>query len=92
MDTSIVERFEGTYRLRDFPEERFDVKAGAGGRLTWSRQGKVHRELVAAGEDRLLSPDSGMTLQVVGTGSLPSRAQVLELRFGGGINIAERVP
>lgn len=82
--------FIGTYQLRDFPAERFQVERRPGGGLTWSRLGRGHKDLVASSRDQLLSPDSGMRLVALeraeGTGSVLT----LELRFPGGINIAER--
>jgi hypothetical protein len=85
---AIRARFEGMYRLRDFPAERFTVSRRGGG-LYWARVGFVGRELLAAGEGRLFSPDSRMTLEAEDPGA--ARARTLSLSFGGGTNVAERI-
>ena len=85
---TIAARFVGTYRLRDFPAERFVISRRPGG-LYWARAGHVGRDLMAQTEGRLFSPDSRMTLEVADLGV--DRAQTLSLSFGGGTNVAERV-
>jgi CubicO group peptidase (beta-lactamase class C family) len=85
---SIAERFVGTYRLRDFPAERFTISRRAGG-LYWARAGHVGRDLLPETEGRLFSPDSRMTLEAPDPNV--ARAAMLSLSFGGGRNIAERV-
>lgn len=91
-DSATVRRFAGKYQLRTFPEERFDVKVEPDGRLSWSRQGRGKRDLVPVDAETLVSPDSGMTLRIVESGESLPNAELLELTFGGGINIARRVP
>lgn len=87
--TSAIEaRFVGTYRLRDFPAERFIVSRRGRG-LYWARLGHVGRELLPASDGRLFSPDSRMSLEVADPAV--ARAQTLTLSFGGGSNVAERV-
>lgn len=85
---AIAERFVGTYRLRDFPAERFTISRTPAGGLYWARVGYIGRDLLAESGATLFSPDSRMTL-VARDQSI--RAQSLELSFGGGMNIAERV-
>ncbi len=88
LTAAIAERFVGTYRLRDFPAERFTISRRPGS-LYWARVGHVGRDLLPEGDGRLFSPDSRMTLEA----SDPNRvkAQILSLSFGGGSNIAERI-
>lgn len=86
---AIATRFVGTYRLRDFPAEKFSISRKSTGGLYWARTGHIGRDLLAQSESKLFSPDSRMTLEA--TGPTPERAMVLELSFGGGKNIAERV-
>ena len=85
---AIAARFLGTYRLRDFPAERFTISRRAGG-LYWARVGYVGRDLLPEAEGRLFSPDSRMTLEV--DDPTVERAQTLTLSFGGGTNVAERI-
>ena len=84
----IAERFIGTWRLRDFPAERFTISQRPGG-LYWARAGHLGRDLLPEAENRLFSPDSRMILQT--SGATAGRAATLTLSFGGGINIADRV-
>jgi CubicO group peptidase (beta-lactamase class C family) len=85
----IAQRFVGTYRLRDFPAERFTISRRSGG-LYWARVGYVGRELLPEAEGRLFSPDSRMILETADP--LAGRAATLSLSFGSGRNVAERVP
>lgn len=85
----IAARFVGTYRLRDHPAERFTISLKPDGALYWARDGRVGRDLLPAGEARLFSPDSVMTIEVVEPAE--ARATVVRLAFGGGVNLAERV-
>jgi len=87
----IATRFVGTYQLRDFPTERFEVERHPDGALTWSRQGRGRRALAASSQDELLSPDSGMRLVAREYAPATHAVTTLELRFPGGINIAQRV-
>lgn len=87
---AIARRFIGTYRLRDFPAEQFTISRKADGGLYWARAGHIGRDLLAGSEHRLFSPDSRMTLDAADPAASP--AQTLELSFGGGKNIAVRVP
>jgi len=87
----VSDLFIGTYRLRDFPTERFQVERRPGGDLTWSRLGRGHKNLVASSRDQLLSPDSGKRLVALERAEGTGMVRTLELRFPGGINIAERV-
>lgn len=86
---AIVDRFVGTYRLRDFPSERFTVSRKPDGGLYWARVGHIGRDLLPEHAAKLFSPDSRMMLEVVGPAA--ERADILELNFGGGKNIAERI-
>lgn len=86
---TMVERFTGVYRLRDFPSERFSISRAHSGVLYWAREGHVGRDLLPQSEERLFSPDSVMTIEAIDPGA--ARARVLQLSFGGGINLAERV-
>jgi CubicO group peptidase (beta-lactamase class C family) len=85
---AIEERFVGTYRLRDFPDERFSITRRAGG-LYWARAGHVGRELLPESDGRLFSPDSRMSLEATDPGAV--KASTLSLSFGGGTNVAERI-
>ena len=86
---AIATRFVGTYRLRDFPTERFTISCKPGGGLYWAREGRVGRDLLPEGEMRLFSPDSVMTIEAAEpTGS---RTTTLRLGFGGGTNLADRI-
>lgn len=87
----VSDLFIGTYQLRDFPSERFQVERSPHGELTWSRLGRGHKALVASSRDQLLSPDSGMRLVALDRTDGTGTVSTLELRFPGGINIAERV-
>lgn len=85
----IAKRFVGTYQLRDFPSEKFAVSRKPDGSLYWARLGHVGRDLLPETGGRLFSPDSMMTLQADDPTSI--RASTLELSFGGGKNIADRI-
>lgn len=85
---TIAERFVGTYRLRDFPTERFTISRRVDG-LYWARVGHVGRDLLPASDSRLFSPDSTMSLETVELDA--EKAMTLSLSFGGGRNIAERI-
>ena len=85
----IAERFIGTYRLKDFPSERFTISRGTDGTLHWARDGHVGRSLLPASSGRLFSPDSVMTIEAIESGE--PRGYSLVLGFGGGTNLAERV-
>ena len=85
---SIERRFVGTYRLRDFPTERFIISRRANG-LYWARVGHVGRDLLPESDGRLFSPDSQMVLEV--DDPEVETAQILSLSFGGGRNVALRV-
>jgi len=87
----VSDLFIGTYQLRDFPTERFEVERRPLGDLTWSRLGRGHKDLVASSRDQLLSPDSGMRLVALERADGTGMVTALELRFPGGINIAQRV-
>lgn len=82
---AIAARFVGRYELVDFPAERFEVSAREDGRLSWSREGRQRRDLVATGTHALLSPDSGTRLVARANDGL------LELHFQGGLNLARRL-
>lgn len=84
----IAQRFVGTYRLRDFPAERFTISRRYGS-LYWARVGYVGRDLLPEADGRLFSPDSRMILET--TDSAAGRAATLSLSFGSGRNVAERV-
>ena len=86
---AIATRFVGSYRLRDFPTERFTISRKPDGGLYWARDGRVGRDLLPEGEARLFSPDSVMTIEAAEPAA--SRAATLRLGFGGGVNVAERV-
>lgn len=85
---AIAERFVGSYRLRDFPAERFTITRRAGG-LYWARLGYIGRDLLPDPEGRLFSPDSRMLFEAIAPGT--GRAQTLSISFGGGRNVAERI-
>ena len=84
----IIERFVGTYRLRDFPAERFSITRNSDGELVWAREGHVGRSLLPETEGKLFSPDSVMTIEALSPSE--PRASAVKLSFGGGSNIAER--
>ena len=84
----IAERFTGTYRLRDFPTERFTIVRRPNG-LHWARIGYIGRDLMPDPEGRLFSPDSHMQLEAVAPAI--GRARTLSVSFGRGRNIAERI-
>lgn len=86
---AIAERFEGTYRLRDFPTEKFRISRTAAGGLYWARAGHIGRDLLPENASTLFSPDSRMTLTA--QNSEVARAMTLDLSFGGGKNVAERI-
>lgn len=86
---AIARRFVGSYRLRDFPSEGFTISRKPDGGLYWARNGHVGRDLLPEHAGRLFSPDSRMTLEAPDPTS--ARAASLELRFGAGMNIADRV-
>lgn len=81
-------RFVGRYRLKDFPSERFTISRKPDGGLYWARDGHIGRDLLTASDTRLFSPDSMMSLSVP---SATAKATTLELSFGGGSNVAERI-
>lgn len=85
---NVALRFVGKYRLKDFPSERFAISRKPDGGLYWAREGHIGRDLLAAADTRLFSPDSQMSLSV---SSATPRAMTLELSFGGGSNVAERI-
>lgn len=91
MTPAIAARFAGRYALVDFPAERFEVTAHADGSLTWSREGRQRRDLVATSARELLSPDSGMRLALPPQDTADGPAARLELRFPGGLNLARRI-
>lgn len=86
---AIAERFVGTWRLRDFPAERFTISRRSGG-LYWARAGHVGRDLLPETDGRLFSPDSRMTLAAAADADA-EKARTLLLSFGGGQNVAERI-
>ena len=85
----IVNTFVGTYQLRDFPTEKFKISRKAGGGLYLAREGHIGRDLLPGDGNRLFSPDSEMTIEA--TDQVVGRASTLEIGFGGGKNIAQRV-
>lgn len=91
MTKAIGNRFLGTYQLRDYPAERFEVEQQPDGTFTWARQGRGRKALEAASSDELLSPDSGMRLIALDRARGTGDVTMLELRFPGGVNIAQRV-
>jgi len=86
---AIANRFVGTYKLRDFPTERFTISRNAAGGLLWARKGHIGRDLLPESDNRLFSPDSEMTIDA--TEQATDRASIVEVSFGGGKNIAQRV-
>lgn len=86
---AIAKRFVGTYRLRDFPAEKFRISRKPDGGLYWARIGHIGRDLLPESAGRLFSPDSKMTLDAIGEKA--GKAGTIELSFGGGRNIADRV-
>ena len=84
----VSQRFVGKYRLKDFPSERFTISRKADGTLYWAREGRIGRDLLPLTETQLFSPDSQMKLSALQT---TGRAMSLELSFGGGSNVAERI-
>lgn len=86
---AIAKRFVGTYRLRDFPAEKFTISRKPDGGLYWARIGHIGRDLLPEHAGRLFSPDSRMTLEAVEAAA--GKAGTLEVSFGGGKNVAERV-
>jgi CubicO group peptidase (beta-lactamase class C family) len=89
LSDAIATRFVGIYRLRDHPSERFVISRKADGGLYWAREGRVGRDLLPQGETSLFSPDSVMKLEAIEPAE--ARAMTLQLGFGGGVNVAERV-
>ncbi len=85
----IADRFIGTYRLKDFPTERFTISRDPAGTLYSARGGHVGRTLMPVNDAKLFSPDSVMTIEVVNPAE--GRAATVVLGFGGGSNIAERM-
>jgi hypothetical protein len=85
---ALAVRFLGTYRLRDFPAERFTITRRPSG-LYWARIGYIGRDLLPDPEGRLFSPDSRMQFEAISPTAGP--AQTLSVSFGGGRNIAERI-
>ena len=91
MTPDIAARFVGRYELVDFPAERFDVTTRTDGSLTWSREGRQRRDLVATSARELVSPDRGMRLAVPPQDAAGGPAARIELRFPGGLNLARRI-
>ena len=60
-----------------------------GDSLYWVRVGHIGRDLLSESAERLFSPDSKMTLDAITEKA--GKADTLELSFGGGKNIADRV-
>ena len=87
----VVQLAAGRYELVDFPAERFEVTVHAGGSLTWSREGRQRRDLVATSARELVSPDSGMRLALPPQDAADGPAAQIELRFPGGLNLARRI-
>ena len=87
MTDAIARRFVGTYRLRDFPTEKFTISRKADGGLYWARVGHVGRDLLPEQSGRLFSPDSQMTMDVADPTA--ERATTILVGFGGGKNVAE---
>ena len=85
----IVNTFVGTYQLRDFPTEKFKISRKADGGLYLAREGHVGRDLLPGDGNRLFSPDSEMSIEAIDQGV--GRASTLEIGFGGGKNIAQRL-
>jgi CubicO group peptidase (beta-lactamase class C family) len=85
----IIEQFAGTYRLHDYPTEKFTISQKPDGTLYWARVGHIGRDLLPQSATRLFSPDNAMTLQV--RSSSGGKATSLNLSFGGGVlNVADR--
>ena len=85
----IIHEFAGTYRLHDYPAEKFTISRKADGNLYWARVGHIGRDLLPESDTRLFSPDSAMTLEVRGWSG--GKATSLNLSFGGGVlNVADR--
>lgn len=86
----IIEQFAGTYRLHDYPTERFTISQKVDGNLYWARVGHIGRDLLPQSATRLFSPDNEMTLEVRSLSA--GKATSLSLSFGGGVlNVADRV-
>jgi len=81
----------GTYQLVEFPAERFSVGRTANGSLYWQRFGRGRRQLEAASHSELVSPDSGTRLRPLGLDKSTGAVSSIEVRFGGGANVARRV-
>lgn len=86
---AIASRFVGTFRLKDFPAERFSISRDSEGSLSWARDGHVGRSLLPETSGKLFSPDSVMTIEALHPDE--PKANILSLGFGGGNNLAERV-
>lgn len=91
LSAEIASRFIGTYRLRDFPGERFEIRMQPDGSLSLSRLGHGVRDLVASSSDELISPDSGMRLVALDRNPRTGKSTRLELHFTGGVNVAHRI-
>ncbi len=91
MTKDVVNRFVGLYRLRDYPDELFEISQGSEDVLTWARRDRGRRDLIAVSSRELVSPDSGMRLVALANGSDSSPSDRIELHFSGGVNLAERV-
>lgn len=90
LTSDITQRFAGTYRLHDYPTEKFTISQKADGSLYWARIGHIGRDLLPQSQTRLVSPDSAMTLDVRNASG--GKATSLNLSFGGGVlNVADRV-
>ena len=90
LTNNITQQFAGTYRLHDYPTEKFTISKKADGGLYWARVGHIGRDLLAETRSRLFSPDSAMTLEVRNVSG--GKAASLNLSFGGGVlNVADRV-
>lgn len=90
LSPDVARRFVGTYRLKDFPTEQFVIARKNDGTLFWARKGYIGRDLLPETPTLLFSPDSGMTLEA--RDGATEEAQTIKLDFGGGSNVAERVP
>lgn len=88
LSDAIASRFVGTFRLKDFPTERFRISRDSEGDLYWARDGHVGRSLLPATSGKLFSPDSVMTIEAINPDE--PQATALSLGFGGGTNLAER--
>jgi hypothetical protein len=90
LTNDITQQFAGTYRLHDYPTEKFTISKKADGSLYWARVGHIGRDLLPEARTRLFSPDSAMTLEVRNASG--GKATSLNLSFGGGVlNVADRV-